>query len=72
MTSNISPSVPSSSANPAARAAGKDPIRPEAYRHPHAAGQGITKVLRLGRALRPPPDDADLADAVERLGQPLE
>ena len=74
ITSNISPRVPLSRVKPALRACC----------HRRRAGaqadldldacafQRVAQVLRLRRPLRAPADDADLLDALERLGQQRE
>src|SRR5687768_4570006 len=40
--------------------------------HPDGVAQGVAQVLRLGRALRAPADDADLPYPLEGGGQPVE
>ena len=65
--------MPSSSVNPAARASARDELSgAQADDHPGRAAQRVAQVLRLGAALRPPPDHADLADALEGLRQHAE
>lgn len=45
---------------------------PQADRDLDGAVQGVAQVLRLGGSLRSPADHADLVDAVERAGKPVE
>ena len=74
ITSYISPSVPFSLVKPTARgllhrgrALAQADLDPDA-----GAVERFAQVLRLGRALRRPADDADLLDALEGLGQQRE